>query len=277
MVDALEILRPGVRQIDLSAVFLRRIFELGASANGIDPIWQVMAPDPRARTVDPARRPRLPDGHHRPVPPAKATSSGSTRASPGEGYASDYGRTWITGAPRPNAKQQRQFRRWRARRRRRAGHPQTRRVGAASSARPPSRPTTACARGSTTSTWRTASAPTVPKCRSSEPTSAKQFDERLIMQPGMVRRLRTGHLGGRCRRLSIGRHCGRDRYGLGQAQRLDVRAVRGQRMSPVARDRGLLVGTMGLEDDARVDFARLRARPARTRCSPAWNATISTR
>jgi Xaa-Pro dipeptidase len=30
-------------------------------------------------------------------------------------------------------------------------------------------------------------------------------------------------------------------------------------MSPVPRDRGLLVGTMGLEDDARVDFARLRS------------------
>jgi Xaa-Pro dipeptidase len=29
-------------------------------------------------------------------------------------------------------------------------------------------------------------------------------------------------------------------------------------MSPVPRDRGLLVGTMGLEDDARVDFTRLR-------------------
>lgn len=29
-------------------------------------------------------------------------------------------------------------------------------------------------------------------------------------------------------------------------------------MSPMARDRGLFVGTMGLEDDARVDFARLR-------------------
>jgi Xaa-Pro aminopeptidase len=29
-------------------------------------------------------------------------------------------------------------------------------------------------------------------------------------------------------------------------------------MSPVPRDRGVLVGTMGLEDDARVDFARLR-------------------
>ena len=30
-------------------------------------------------------------------------------------------------------------------------------------------------------------------------------------------------------------------------------------MSPVARDRGLLVGVMGLDDDARVDFTRLRA------------------
>jgi Xaa-Pro dipeptidase len=30
-------------------------------------------------------------------------------------------------------------------------------------------------------------------------------------------------------------------------------------MSPVPRDRGVLVGTMGLEDDARIDFARLRA------------------
>ena len=30
-------------------------------------------------------------------------------------------------------------------------------------------------------------------------------------------------------------------------------------MSPVPRDRGLLVGMMGLEDDARVDFGRLRA------------------
>jgi Xaa-Pro dipeptidase len=31
-------------------------------------------------------------------------------------------------------------------------------------------------------------------------------------------------------------------------------------MSPVARDRGVFVGMMGLEDDARVDFARLRAK-----------------
>ena len=37
-------LRPGLRQTDLSGIFLRRIFELGATANAIDPIWQVMAP-----------------------------------------------------------------------------------------------------------------------------------------------------------------------------------------------------------------------------------------
>ena len=30
-------------------------------------------------------------------------------------------------------------------------------------------------------------------------------------------------------------------------------------MSPVASNRGVFVGMMGLEDDARVDFARLRA------------------
>ena len=46
-------------------------------------------------------------------------------------------------------------------------------------------------------------------------------------------------------------------------------------MSPVARDRGVFVGMMGLEDDARVDFARLRANGAQ-KSSPAWKATIST-
>ena len=39
--------RPGVRQTDLTATFLRRVFELGAEANVLDPIWQVM-PDRQA-------------------------------------------------------------------------------------------------------------------------------------------------------------------------------------------------------------------------------------
>jgi Xaa-Pro dipeptidase len=114
MVDALRILRPGVRQIDLSAVFLRRVFELGASANGIDPIWQVVAPtrelgpwtlhgDLAYPTVTTDRFLREGD--------VIWVDAGITW----EGYASDYGRTWITSTdPVPDARQLEQFRRWRA-------------------------------------------------------------------------------------------------------------------------------------------------------------------
>ena len=35
---------PGVRQTDLTATFLRTIFDAGADANILDPIWQVMPP-----------------------------------------------------------------------------------------------------------------------------------------------------------------------------------------------------------------------------------------
>jgi len=112
MVDALRVLRPGVRQIDLSAVFLRRVFELGASAGGIDPIWQVMAPyrelgpwtlhgDLAYPTVTTDRFLRYGD--------VIWVDAGIVW----EGYASDYGRTWITGAD-PNAQQLGQFRRWRS-------------------------------------------------------------------------------------------------------------------------------------------------------------------
>jgi Xaa-Pro dipeptidase len=113
MVDALAILRPGIRQIDLSAVFLRRAFELGASANAIDPIWQVMAPtrelgpwtlhgDLAYPTVTTDRLLREGD--------VIWVDAGITW----EGYASDYGRTWVTSAdPVPNYRQQAQFRRWR--------------------------------------------------------------------------------------------------------------------------------------------------------------------
>jgi Xaa-Pro dipeptidase len=112
MVDALRILRPGVRQIDLSAVFLRRVFELGASAGGIDPIWQVMAP---SRELGPWTL-------HGDLAYPTVTTDRFLRHGDviwvdagivWEGYASDYGRTWITGAD-PNAQQLVQFRRWRS-------------------------------------------------------------------------------------------------------------------------------------------------------------------
>ena len=114
MVDARKILRPGVRQIDLSAAFLRRVFELGASANSIDPIWQVMAP---TRELGPWTV-------HGDLAYPTVTTDRFLREGDiiwvdaginWQGYASDYGRTWITGTdPVPNTKQQEQFRRWRS-------------------------------------------------------------------------------------------------------------------------------------------------------------------
>ena len=40
--DVQASIAPGVRQTDLTATFLRTIFEAGADANILDPIWQVM-------------------------------------------------------------------------------------------------------------------------------------------------------------------------------------------------------------------------------------------
>jgi Xaa-Pro aminopeptidase len=114
MLDIPPLLLPGVTQTELSATFLRRVVELGADLNGIDPIWQVM---PRS----------LADGPwtvHGDV--AFPTPSAPRALAEGDviwvdtgihvgGYASDFGRTWIAGEdPRPSARQQEQFARWRA-------------------------------------------------------------------------------------------------------------------------------------------------------------------
>jgi len=107
-------LRPGIRQSDLSAVFLRRVFELGASAGCIDPIWQVM----------PAHKADGPWTSHGDVAYPTATTDRFLREGDviwvdagisWHGYASDYGRTWITSArPTPTPRQRDQFRRWRS-------------------------------------------------------------------------------------------------------------------------------------------------------------------
>jgi Xaa-Pro dipeptidase len=105
-------LRPGMRQTDLTAVFLRSVFELGATANCIDPIWQVMPPS----SAD------GPWTTHGDIAFPTATTDRLLRRGDVvwvdtgisyQGYASDFGRTWIVGAdPRPDARQQAQFRRW---------------------------------------------------------------------------------------------------------------------------------------------------------------------
>jgi len=109
-----EVLRPGLRQTDLSGIFLRRIFELGATANAIDPIWQVMTPTK-------AEGPWTVHGDL-----AYPTSTTDRILREGDiiwvdagichqGYASDFGRTWITTAhPSPTDRQTSQFQRWQA-------------------------------------------------------------------------------------------------------------------------------------------------------------------
>ncbi|BBY38092.1 peptidase [Mycobacterium mantenii] len=111
IVDVQAVLAPGVRQIDLSAKFLRRAFELGAVANMLEPIWQVMPPS-RAEGVWTS---------HGDLALPLLTTERELRAedvlwtdvsiSYG-GYCSDFGRTWIVGKD-PTPRQQAQFHRWR--------------------------------------------------------------------------------------------------------------------------------------------------------------------
>jgi Xaa-Pro aminopeptidase len=114
MEPARQQLRPGIRMTDLSATFLRRVFELGASSNAIDPIWQVMAPS----------RAEGPWTIHGDLAYPTATTDRILREGDviwvdagitWQGYASDFGRTWLTSAdPRPSGQQISQFERWRA-------------------------------------------------------------------------------------------------------------------------------------------------------------------
>jgi Xaa-Pro aminopeptidase len=110
MLDVYARLRPGLRQCDLSGLFLRRVIELGADQNTVDPIWQIMPESPASGpasvtgdlvfpTVTTERRLERRD--------VVWVDSGITFA----GYDSDFGRTWIVGTD-PTPAQHDQFRRW---------------------------------------------------------------------------------------------------------------------------------------------------------------------
>jgi Xaa-Pro dipeptidase len=101
---------PGARQTDLTARFLHRAFELGAEANVLDPIWQVM-PDHQAD---------LPWTVHGGL--ASPLLSTERTLAAGDvlwvdvgimygGFHSDFGRTWVVGQD-PTARQQAQHARW---------------------------------------------------------------------------------------------------------------------------------------------------------------------
>jgi Xaa-Pro dipeptidase len=103
---------PGVRQIDLTATFLRAIFDAGADANILDPIWQVMAPrmaDGPWTTTGDIACPLLPTERELVKGDVLWVDTGISHA----GFHSDFGRTWIVGRD-PDARQRAQFDKWRS-------------------------------------------------------------------------------------------------------------------------------------------------------------------
>ena len=103
---------PGAHTNELSGAFLRAVAELGATANTVDPVFQVMpgsvATGPYSVTGEPVF----------PIP------TGAVTLEAGDvlwidtginlhGYASDFGATWIVGRD-PDAVEQDQYARWRA-------------------------------------------------------------------------------------------------------------------------------------------------------------------
>jgi Xaa-Pro dipeptidase len=102
---------PGALTTELSGAFLRAVAELGATANTVDPVFQVMpaavADGPFSITGEPVF----------PIP------TGADELQLGDvlwidtginlhGYASDFGSTWTIGRE-PNHRQRDQFTRWR--------------------------------------------------------------------------------------------------------------------------------------------------------------------
>jgi Xaa-Pro dipeptidase len=111
MVDVQAALAPGIRQIDLSAEFTRRTFELGAMASMLEPIWQVM-PKYKAdgvwTTHGDLALPLLTTERELVAGDVLWTDVSITY----QGYCSDFGRTWIVGQD-PTPRQQAQFHKWR--------------------------------------------------------------------------------------------------------------------------------------------------------------------
>ncbi len=103
---------PGVRQSDLTATFLRTIFDAGADANILDPIWQVMPArmeDGPWTTTGDLACPLLTTERELAAGDVLWVDAGISHL----GFHSDFGRTWIVGQE-PDARQRDQFERWRA-------------------------------------------------------------------------------------------------------------------------------------------------------------------
>jgi Xaa-Pro dipeptidase len=101
---------PGVRQTDLTATFLRTIFEAGADANIIDPIWQVMPArmeDGPWTTTGDLACPLLSTERALVEGDVLWVDLGISYA----GFHSDFGRTWVVSRE-PTTRQRAQFEQW---------------------------------------------------------------------------------------------------------------------------------------------------------------------
>ncbi|MGY4711669.1 M24 family metallopeptidase [Mycolicibacterium sp. CBM1] len=111
VIDVQNALAPGVRQIDLSAQLVRKAFELGATANMMDAIWQVM-PTSKAEgtwtTTGDLALPLLSTERELARGDVLWTDVSITY----QGYCSDFGRTWLVGQE-PTPRQREQFHQWR--------------------------------------------------------------------------------------------------------------------------------------------------------------------
>jgi Xaa-Pro aminopeptidase len=97
--------QPGVRATTLSGAFLNAVAERGATANTVDPVFQVMLPSVDGEVVYPT-----------PTQPAELQRGDVIWVDTGinfEGYASDFGATWFVGHA-PDSVARDQFARWRA-------------------------------------------------------------------------------------------------------------------------------------------------------------------
>ena len=106
------VLRPGRRATDLTATFLRALFELGASSNTVDPIWQVMAREPEDRPMSVTGDLVFP----MPTGPRELLEGDLVWVDNGVnycGYQSDYGNAWIVGRE-PSAREREHYATWRA-------------------------------------------------------------------------------------------------------------------------------------------------------------------
>jgi Xaa-Pro dipeptidase len=102
----------GTAATTLTGHFLRRIIELGASWNNVDPIWQVM-PASVAEGPFSATHGVVFPTVTTPQPLARGDVVWVDNGIAYEGYMSDYGHTWVVDEA-PSAGQREQCRRWRA-------------------------------------------------------------------------------------------------------------------------------------------------------------------